>query len=77
MIKSLKSIVNTNVFEGLAGCVRERKRYRKNINNDINFQTKINTNFMLEKVMHETQKVIPRRAQSMSKFDAKKVARLG
>ena len=23
----------TNVFEGLAGCVRERKRYQTNINN--------------------------------------------
>ena len=29
MVKSLKFIVKTNVFEGLAGCVRERKRYHK------------------------------------------------
>ena len=31
MVKSLKFIVNTSVFEGLAGCTCERNRYQKNI----------------------------------------------
>ena len=31
MVKSLKFIVTTPVFEGLEGCVRERKRYQQNI----------------------------------------------
>ena len=32
MVKSIKFIIQTSVFEGLAGCVCERKRYIKHIN---------------------------------------------
>ena len=35
MVKSLQFIVNTMVFEGLTGCVRERKMYQKQIRNEI------------------------------------------
>ena len=34
MVNSFKFIVKTNVFEGLAGCTRERKGYQTNIKND-------------------------------------------
>ena len=32
MVKSFKFIIKTIFFEGLASCVRERKRYQKNSN---------------------------------------------
>ena len=86
MEKSLKFIVKTYVLEGLAGCVRERKRYQTNIQNNHKIQAKINTQSMqslCSKQMQKTYKIIKNRAQkkakncsknnnkSMSKFDAK------
>ena len=57
MVRSFEFIVTTMVLKGLAGCVRERKRYQTNIKND----TKINPNIdetnsaesMLEEVMQK------------------------
>ena len=42
MVKSWSFIVKTNVFEGLAGCVRKRKRYQTNSKNDTKIQYEIN-----------------------------------
>ena len=42
MVSSFKFIVKPNVFDKYAGCVRERKRYRKNTNNEIEILPQIN-----------------------------------
>ena len=42
MVKSLKFIVKTNVFDGLEGCMCEQERYQQNIKNETNIQPKIN-----------------------------------
>ena len=39
MVKALKFIVKTNIFEGLEGCARER--YPQNIKNETNIHPKI------------------------------------
>ena len=44
MVKSLDFIVKTNNFEGLAGCVRERKRYQQTSKNILKSNTKSMTN---------------------------------
>ena len=44
--KIIQTQYTNNVFEGLAGCVRERKLYRRNIINAINLQPKINYKLM-------------------------------
>ena len=36
----------TSVFEGLAGCVRERKKYQTNIKNDTRIHYEINDKCM-------------------------------
>ena len=49
MVRSLKFIVkNMCVYEGLQGCVRERKGINKNINNDTKIYPKID-----DKSMHK------------------------
>ena len=57
MVKSLKSL-KINGFEGLAGCVRERKRLQTNIKNDTKQHTKINAESMLEKEMQKNIEII-------------------
>ena len=44
MVKSFKLIVNTMVFEGLTGCVREQKMYQNSIQIDTNIHAKIDEN---------------------------------
>ena len=41
MVKSFNFVVKTLLFEGLAGCVLERKGYPKNIKNETEAHTKI------------------------------------
>ena len=41
MVKTLKFIVKTNVFDGLEGCMCERERYQKNIKNETKIHPKI------------------------------------
>ena len=50
-MKSFKLIVETIVFEGLAGCVRERERYQTNIN--IMVKTNPNRRKIGAEMMHE------------------------
>ena len=44
MVKSFKLIVETNLFEGLARCVRERKGINKNIKHDTKIYPQIDKN---------------------------------
>ena len=41
MVKTFTFIIKVMVFEGLAGCVRERKRYQTNIKHDTKIHSKI------------------------------------
>ena len=62
MVKSFKFIVKTNVFEGLSGRVRERKRYRTNINTYTKIHPQIYDKSMQKlcwtNMMQQKQKVI-------------------
>ena len=57
MVKSFGYIVKTNVFEGLADCVRERKKvskkHQKIYPNPFQHRVKINAETMLEKVVQQ------------------------
>ena len=44
--KIIETPCKNNGFEGLAGCVREQKRYQQNIKNDINIHPQINDKSM-------------------------------
>ena len=46
MVRSFKYILTAYVFKGLAGCVRDRKRYHTNMKNDTKVQYEINDKFM-------------------------------
>ena len=49
IVKSLKFIVKTIVFDGLEGYMCERERYQTNIKNKTKIHPKIDTQIMLEK----------------------------
>ena len=60
-------------FQGLAGCVREQKRYPKNTKNAIEIHPQIDINLMLEKMMRKAKKIIPKRAQKETKSHSKPI----
>ena len=70
-VKTCKIIVKTMVFEGVAVCVRERKRYQTNIKVETQIHLKINTKPMWKqcskKWCHHDGKLIENSFQQIAK----------
>ena len=68
MVKSLKRVVKTLVVEGLAGYVRERKRYQTNIQNE----SKIHLESIQNQCENDAQKSDAKMVENCAKMDAER-----